>query len=60
MKTNYKRQRIEAEAAQYEEEYRMMCEEPIDDTYDMDEDRQNWQEQFNNKYYKRAGYAFEW
>ena len=51
MNTNDKRKRLEAEAALYEEEYRMMCEEPIDDTYDMVEEQQYWREQFSNECY---------
>lgn len=39
--SNNKRQSARRE---YEEEYRMMCEEPIDDTFDMGEEQQYYRE----------------
>lgn len=60
MNTNDKRKRLEAEAAQHEEEYRMMCEEPIDDTYDMVEEQQYWREQFSSELYARPLDREDW
>ena len=59
MYTDAKNKRLNTVRAEYEEEYRMMCEEPLDDTFDTGEEQIYWQEMFSDECYAHIAHTAE-